>query len=65
MDKKDNRTVERYQMKVPVAVNNLEGNVKYSDFETRDVSSGGVFIESHDIDLSAGSRVQVELTLDG
>ena len=63
MDKKDNRTVERYPMKVPVTVNNSEGTVKYSEYETRDVSSGGVFIESKDINLSAGSRVQVELTL--
>ena len=60
---KDNRTIERYNLKVPVTLENLESTEKYTSIQTRDVSSGGVFIESQNIDLSAGSKVNVELLL--
>ena len=63
MDRKNNRSVERFDMRVPVKVSDLDEQGQYLSNETKDISSGGVFIESKDIDLSAGSRVEVELTL--
>ena len=60
---KDNRIIERYNLEVPVTVESLEKEVKYPSYKTRDVSSGGVFIESNDIDLQAGNNVNVELVL--
>ncbi len=50
-------------MQLPVILNSIESNGRYTEIETKNISSGGVFIESSDIDLSEGSRVQVELTL--
>ena len=63
MDGKECRKDTRYSLHVPAVINNLETTEKISVVETQDVSAGGVFINSGDLDLSLGCQVQVELTL--
>ncbi len=60
---RNNRSSERYKIQLPVALDSLEGNGRYTEIETKDISSGGVFIETSNIELAEGSPVQVELTL--
>ncbi len=61
---KENRAIERYSLRVPVAINMLGNNQeRIDDSTTKDISSGGVFIESNSIELDPGSEVHVEIVL--
>lgn len=66
MDKciKENRKIERYSLHVPIRINTLDNKQeKLDDITTKDISSGGVFIESNTLDLNPGSKVHVEMVL--
>lgn len=61
---KENRKIERYSLHVPIIINTLENKQeKLDDICTRDISSGGVFIESDTLDFNPGSKVHVEMVL--
>lgn len=61
---KENRKIERYSLHVPIVVNTLNNKQeRLDDITTRDISSGGVFIESDNLDLNPGSKVHVEMVL--
>lgn len=61
---KENRKLERYSLHVPVVINTLDNKQeRVDDIITRDISSGGVFIESDTLDLNPGREVHVEMVL--
>ena len=61
---KENRKIERYSLHVPISINTLDNKQeKLADITTKDISSGGVFIESDSLDLNSGSKVHVEMVL--
>lgn len=61
---KENRKIERYSLHVPIVINTFDNKQeKLDDITTRDISSGGVFIESNNLDLNPGSKVHVEMVL--
>ena len=61
---KENRKIERYSLHVPIVINTLDNKQERLDnITTRDISSGGVFIESDNLDLNPGSKVHVEMVL--
>ena len=61
---KENRKIERYSLHVPITINSLDDKrERLDDITTKDISSGGVFIESDTLDFNPGSRVHVEMVL--
>ena len=61
---KENRKIERYSLHVPIVINALDSKQeRLDDITTRDISSGGVFIESGTLNLDPGSKVHVEMVL--
>lgn len=61
---KENRKIERYSLHVPIVINTLDNKQKRLDtISTKDISSGGVFVESENLDLNPGSKVHVEIVL--
>lgn len=61
---KENRKNKRYSLRVPIVINTFGSNQERLDnITTRDISSGGVFIESETIDLNPGSKVHVKMVL--
>ncbi len=63
MNNRENRRVERYSLRVPVKLTEDESGSSLEAAETRDVSSGGVFIETSEQAMGPGSKVNVELIL--
>ena len=64
MSIKENRKIERYSLHVPIVINALDSKQeRLDDITTRDISSGGVFIESGTLNLDPGSKVHVEMVL--
>jgi len=61
---KENRKIERYALHIPITINTPDNKQRrLNDITTRDISSGGVFIESDSLNLNPGSKVHVEMVL--
>jgi hypothetical protein len=60
----EKRREDRYKLDIPIKINRY-GDGMASSFEasSKDISSGGVFLKTHGIQLETSQRVHLELTL--